>query len=118
MYMDRHTAIAEKFLRSYKYCLEEEQDCKTKIERAQDRHKAYVWEYEKEMDKCRQRRHEVRKAIESLGDPEHRMILSYKFIDFMEFEEIAEAMQQELADVKKKALDALAVLEWEDERHD
>lgn len=118
MIMDRKTALAEKFLRSYKFCLAEEQDCKMKIDKAKDRHKAYVWEYEKEMDRCRQRRHEIRMAIEDLDDPKQRMVLSYRFIDFMEFEEIAKAMNENITDVKKIELEALAILDWKAEQYD
>ena len=113
--MDRRIGRAKKFLSSYRFCLEEERALRARQDRLyENRQDELVREYGIELEKLRDIRHAVRMAIEGLCSGEDRMILSYRYIDFMNPEEIAEVMGLDINDIIRKHDAALVRLEYEE----
>lgn len=71
-----------------------------------------IEEYERQRQKERQIMREVRRAIEKLCNPVDVKILSYRYIDFMTYEEIAAAADLDLDYIYKRHQRALERLEY------
>ena len=132
-------AQAKKFLNSYREAHEQLMECKERIDTLREKQRVaasprlsgmpkanqhidlsdyivrlelLIEEYEKKYNIEKATMKEVRTAIERLCSDKDRQILSYKYIDFMNYAEIAEATGMELGTIYDRHERALGRLIW------